>query len=450
MFKHRNVLGVGIISFTVALGALLGHAPAAHAALAGEDGPIIYIDNSSQPTDPSTVNATTADGSGDTTVATDTNDISSATISAGTPDNSHSVVYGDLTPTCEPEVILTSPILNDAPVAIDPVPCTLSNAVGSDAVLNQVTIDANNQATSDPKQLATLTSLYSDYELTAFNAATNLSFSPDSSTVLVTQGALQLGENEAPFFLFALKTVDTTTGAENTLVDPSQDLAINGGYAQNGNIYFTQTISAYDQGGFGSFYDKSNLFVLTPGSTIPVQITDDEDGVSEYFIDVSPDSGKILVADINSCSYEFYSIFDFLLPNDISDPTGGCDYYLVDAETGKLSPLVFSGDTATFVPKFFAPDGSGLIGQLFDPVTAFVPFSNTTSFTLISQNSNVQSWAPKGVPVVTTAVVGGKGAAVAAPQLTNTGSPVLASFLALGLAVGAGAVMAVPSRRSVK
>jgi hypothetical protein len=219
------------------------------------------------------------------------------------------------------------------------------------------------------------------------------------------------------FRLYPLTTIENVnieTGEVTTIVAPRIDRLVAGGYAQNGNIYFSRTNSKN-----GSINDnQSNIWVIAKGQTEAVKLTHSPN-ISEFYIDAAPDNSVLLVASVSmggplnkgavtSCYYPQAKYHHYT----------NCDYFYISAVDGsreKLKKLAKG-----FVPVFFSPDGNYLIGTLYPerywggarlsdcdcteemPVTAVVARNNLKVAIEISKNRGVQEWAPKNEIATTT------------------------------------------------
>lgn len=263
------------------------------------------------------------------------------------------------------------------------------------------------------------------------------------------------------FMLYPLTTIENVnleTGEVTTIVAPRIDRLVAGGYAQNGNIYYSRTNSKN-----GSINDnQANIWVIEAGQTEAVKLTHSPN-ISEFYIDASPDNSVLLVANVLSgtpvlakgfmgycnypqAKYQFYT---------------DCDYFYVNTADGsheKLKKLVEG-----FVPVFFSPDGNYLIGTLYPenywgggarlsedmPVTAIVARSNLKVATKISDRLGVQEWAPLAVaqttttnPTVSTVVSG--------PTLPKTGTSELLVLAYATLLLAVASVVSIKSFANLK
>ncbi|QQS18025.1 DUF4082 domain-containing protein [Candidatus Saccharibacteria bacterium] len=197
------------------------------------------------------------------------------------------------------------------------------------------------------------------------------------------------------FMLYKLTTIENVnleTGQITTIVAPRVDGLLSGGYAQNGNIYFSRTNSKN-----GNPSDaQSNIWVIASGQTEATKLTHSKN-VSEFYIDAAPDNSVLLVADVeDGCNY----------PQNKYHYYTGCTYFYVSVVDGSREKLKKLAEG--FVPVFFSPDGTQLIGTLYpasyygeasrnmtrNPVTAVVARANLKVATEISTNRGVQEWAP--------------------------------------------------------
>lgn len=393
---QRNLLLTLPLAFVLSCFAfLMVSSSSAKAALAGDDGRILYIDPACQSVCQSDVVTTDAQGTTPVVAASSEAPVTAATISNPNASNGYDIVYAEL---------------------------TQNNT--TDAVLQKVTIDANGSPVEGPAVLAVLTPLYSDPSVDTQDRVVNLSYSPDSSSVLATQktnvSPIDVDPEDeidppAPYDLFGLVVVDTTTGDKNPIVSARQDACLNGGYGNNGGIFFSMADTEFN-GNCEQFYLEglnSDIFYIAPGATFAdrVQLTSTT-GVAEYFIDVSPDGNNVLVADANSpfCGYQLFVR--------TSDPAfaGLCDYYYVSVNNPAQEPVLLADLNLGFIPMYFSPDNQKLIGIQMDVTfdgeflsigeplgTAIVQRADIAGTPqIISPIVGVRQWAPiaAAVPVV--------------------------------------------------
>lgn len=445
MKQSKLLLAFGFAAFAF-LGLSIVASPNAKAALDGTNDPILYVDqpqcvdvcDQSQPT--STVVTTTPSGSDEVVAATSDTYISAATISAPAATGSHDIVYSSDATTCSEPVIL------DSVAPLDVPQCNSGSA--TQAQINKVTIDENRNPVGAPTTLVTLPTLVDAYNST--DTVYNLSYAPDAKSVLASRNSIAGGDGIADY-LATIEKIDTTTGDVTTIVDPVCDVLLRGGYGDNGNIYFSK--STYEDCCLHAKSFSANIWYIPAGKTEAVQLTfdqEDSNNVAEYYIDASPDNTQLLVVDANTCSYPYNVVFGipFL-------PEGGCAYYYVNITDGSLTAIPEMNEQ--FVPKFFSPDGSSLIGTLY-PVEqigllrSFDPSLPSTAVALRTDLANpvaitnlvgIQEWAPGVAVVPTTTPV-----TPVSATLPNTGaSTTFALAFAIALITLGGATVATAARR---
>jgi hypothetical protein len=409
----RNyVLALPLACLLSVMAFLAIYTSSAKAALDGADGRILLTDNSELSEDVqepvTSVSTMNPDGSDLEVAATSGSEITAATISAPQPDNGHLIVY-----------------------ATEEYTSCDGYCYASDAVINSVNINKDGSPTSLPTVVTVMPAMNDpydeDYE-TDYNRVYDLSISPDSTTVVAAQiGSIYYGE-DSYWDLTSLSVVDLETGDIDYIVEPNNDYYLNGGYAQNGDIYFTKstcdmTVTRGDC--------EAAVYLLSAGSDTAVALeatTTNE--INEFYIDITSDSATILVADIQEgCSYNYMVMY-----NSDSYP-GLCNYYYVDTATGATT--LVDNTNILFVPKFFSPEDDYVVGTLFSELqfgrSAFsiTPFEEVTTRPAtaialrignswgepiaISSQLGVQEWAP--VNPVSTVVPAGE-------TLANTGSNV--------------------------
>jgi hypothetical protein len=400
------------------VGMLYITSPKAKAALAGENGPVLYIDSEA---DPNVVITTKPDGTGEETAASSTDSITAATISDPIPANNYDIVYA------------TETLGTEEPPAVD---CGLTAPFSTCAVLNKVTINDNGNPVSSVESVTLDTLLNDDpildEDVYTNNLVYNLSYSPDSQNVLVAQQALSFKSTSEGDFnnianasaLLIFNTATNTVGAPIVSNDEI-DYCLNGGYAQNGAIYYT---SCPDE-------ESGVLYYVVPGGTegTPIVLQGDFVPLFPFFIDVSPDSSQVLIANIGMTGC-FYNIMLFESAN---TSAGNCDYYYVsilDGTSELVSQLSFNSTykiNEDFVPTFFSPDGNYIIGTIYPPENTFLKSVDITipytaafsrsdfSLTALTNTIGVQEWAP--VAVIPAATVNPT-VKTSAPTLPETGS----------------------------
>jgi hypothetical protein len=372
------------VVFAVILGLLtfVGLSGNASATLAGENGPIVYVEEHEEqyecdegqnltldtieeewecPTgDITQVITTDAEGQNPVVAAEfseeDDEEATTATISPNDEDGSHEIIFGTEKRECVEMDVEWEPV--DLSAVTEEQYCYFYNA---SAVIYRVQIDANGNPLGEPEVISTVTGSLEDvvyYD----NYYIELSYAPDGTTVVGTRFyyAEHMNENDVVCFdecgdeyegygpNFVIETVDLKTGEITNLVGPKYDPFMNAGYGQNGNIYFTQ--SPMKKADWISHNKalvddeeenySSDVWYFTPGSTDAIQLTDTPD-INEYFLSVSPDSKQVLVCD----PYSEYMRF-----------------YLVDTATGEVVMIELDDSDSPFLPKFFAPNGEGYLG----------------------------------------------------------------------------------------
>lgn len=365
--------------------------PKADAALADQDGRVLYIkepvsiDGEEEDTATKVVTSD-AEGNGAVVAAESDNIIEKATMSGQKESGNYDIVYAETIYNCLPieqEIAVPCNDINDG----NPLP------VSSDARLYKVTVDQNGVVINSPTKILDFNPLSKVESECPYNRVTELSFSPDGKYVLVTRSSYDSPNGGSIPCLSTIERVDINNGNLLTVVDPAKDSALNGGYANNGDIYFSKTTA-----------DGSDIWVQKNGSSTQQQLTVTSD-ISEYYLDASPDSKELLVVGLTeSCKYSTYYIFDR------SEYNSFCNYYFIDSTTGTGTMLV--GLAPYFMPIYYSPDGLKLIGTQYPakrlyrtfseidpdtldyPVTAFVYRSDLSKSYLFSELLFVNEWAP--------------------------------------------------------
>lgn len=309
-------LTLPLLAFMAVVGVSVFAPSHASAALAGENGPILYVDNAAtnQQADPSiavpapepvvenTVNTTNPDGSNTIVADSNENQITSATISAQKPDTNYDVVYATENNTCELEI---KPL--DA-AAVD-------DYCATEAELNLVTIDSNRNPLGDTitKTLDPLTKANGG-ELNNTRVY-QTSYSPDGTQVLITVA----GSNDRDYDYRSILLVSTQNFASSpvvTVVPTAKDKCLSGAFAQNGLIFFSSC---------PKYADTAGVYYYEAGAdyTLPPKVLFENEIKSPYLIDVSPDSKEVLLTTLSrSCNYA-KNVLNFR--HDLS--AGYCDYY---------------------------------------------------------------------------------------------------------------------------
>jgi hypothetical protein len=398
-----------------------------YAALPGEDGVIVSVEVPADSTGSVTqIVATNPDTGTTTTVATVDSEnaaIESVTVSApsGTSvaNQTNDVVFGQVNYTDN----------EDARYEID---------------LKKVTIDAEGNPTTSVTDLATIPSQNGYVE---YAESEDLSYSPDSSNVLATS----YFEGEGSWT--QLDKVDTATGAVTNIITDNtyNPTFLNGGYAADGTIYFSQ----WHPLSGGEFPDYgSDIFKITSGKTYAdreqVTFTDEYD---EVYLDAAPDSSTLLV----------YCFADWERSSSIVE-----GYYKVDTATGNIT-YVATDDSDRLA--FFSPKGSRLAGvqddyQNFKKVTddemvmpQLATFSTNGarlsglrainamhSYLGFDSTFPQMEWAPKLAVATPPQVLGSSTTVSKTPVLQNTGSTAALPSLIAGVVV-AGVALAVAKKQ---
>lgn len=395
----RLLLVYPFAMFFALLGATFITNTNASAAVSGENGPIVYVENQDQDIvsfeapalvpEPvgNQVITTSPDGSNTQAVATEEDPITAVGISPPTDENTYNIAYATNT--------------------TDSNFCDLDEA--SCAPINTVGVTADGSLVQDKALLTTIHSqIDPDGESASDTWVSNISFSPDASTVLATAYTTNTYEDLAS----SLIAINAKTGEQTVLVGPRRDPCLNGGYADNGYIYYSRINNTAE--GITYCYDlnlvedetnyQSDIWVIKPGEA-PARLTNTS-STSEFFIDVSPDNRYVLVVDTNSYrETTCYYAYDFVYRYG-SFPADGCRYYYVDTTNGDIIELTDMPEG--FTPSFFSPDNTSIIGTYFPfvlgraaafvvdtsvPYTALVNRTTFEMFALTNQ-LGVSQWSP--------------------------------------------------------
>lgn len=426
----RLLLVYPLALFFALLGVALITNTSASAAVSGENGPIVYVENQGQNQNivsdaavlvPGPVGnqliTTNPDGSNSQAVATEEDPITAVGISPPTPDDTYDIAYA--TNTTDSNVCNTNE--------------------SSCAIVSAVNVSENGTPTAPAEDLTTLHSILSNgVNRPSDTWVSNLSYNPEGDKILATV----FSENKYNL-KSSLVLIDNVTGAKETVVAARKDPCLNGGFADNGFIYYSRLNRTNDE--LTNCYGlntieaevnyQSDIWVIKPGEA-PSKLTYTPNK-SEFFIDVSPDNKYVLVADANTynestCYYapEFiyrYGSFD----------ANGCRYYYVDTETGEIIKLTEMPDG--FTPSFFSPDNKSIIGTYFPaqlgraaafavdttmPYTALVDRVTFELFALTNQ-LGVTQWSPsvstETPEVPATPVSAAQTSSAKAATLANTG-----------------------------
>ncbi|MBP9813099.1 hypothetical protein KBC51_01515 [Candidatus Saccharibacteria bacterium] len=452
----KGIFVIPLIVSAACVGGVLAFSPSASAAIDGENGPIVYIDNQvptenengnnedraviRQEDTVSQVITTAPDGSNQQVVAEEKDSITAAGISAPNSEGNYDIAYGvEATSGCE----------------MYEKTC---------AVVNKVTTAGDGSVVEGQDTLARLDSLVNgSKKYPSESWVTNLSYSPDGQTVLATYSS----DKRMSMTHSSVVTIDNTDGTVTPLVDAKADPYLNAGYADNGDIYFSQMKCSLDDI-VCRWNNRSNLtsdiWVIKAGETTPAQLTTTS-RINEYFIDVSPDSKSVLVAqDSPACTYHLY-----VLGKRDGHPPVFCDYYLVDTTTGAATKI--EDMPSYFVPAYFSPDGTSLIGTAWptahkktevarglieneaEVYTAVFNLSTKVLAKLTDQLGVIQ-WAPlaqaDSTPEVPVVTVTATPTTVVSATLPNTGSSAVA-YMALVIALAfASTATVIASAKSYK
>lgn len=439
----KGIFVIPLIVSAACVGGVLAFSPSASAAIDGENGPIVYIDNQ-VPTETengnnedravirqedtvSQVITTAPDGSNEKVVAEETDgNITAVGISPPTAGNEYDIAYGVETKNnCK----------------TNEYTC---------AVVNKVTTNSDSTESTDPATLATLDSLVTGTKNNKSSSwVNNLSYSPDGQTVLATQYSTKFFDVKS-----SVIAIDNDTGGQTTIVAKSSDPYLNAGYADNGTIYYSKTTGL-----------NTDIWYIIPGETTSQQLTTTKN-MSEYFLDVSPDNKSVLVADVTS-SLDCLSAYG-MLANRESTSYNHCKFYLISTADGSATPLSELKDEM-FIPAYFSPDNSSLIGTVYGQQELSKSFKKknvtplyTATFNLttklvakVTDRVGVEQWTPLAIvtptPETPTAVVTPVPVvAISSAALPNTGSSVVA-YMALVIALAfASTATVIASAKSYK
>lgn len=434
----------------------------ASAAVSGENGPIVYVENQNQDSDRSGLSetpmvpsepvvdnrivTTNPDGTNEQVVAAEDDPITAVGISPPTAEDTYDIAYGTNT--------------TDSGV------CNSNEA--SCAIVSTVNVTESGTPTALPTDLTTVHSILNNsVNRPSDTWVSNISYSPDGTNMLATVYSENKNNLKS-----ALMLIDNATGVTETIVGPRKDPCLNGGYADNGSIYYSRLNNASDN--ISYCYDlnliddeinyQSDIWVIRPGED-PVKLTSTPNK-SEFFIDVSPDNKYVLVADTNSYRERSCYYADNFIYRDGSFDAYGCRYYYVDTTTGDIVKLTDMPEG--FTPSFFSPDNKSIIGTYFpyymgeatafavDTSEKYTALVDRTTFELIALTNQlgVSQWSPAvssetptnpttpAAPVTVTPVSATKTATLANTGVNSTYVLAIAAMLV----VMGGAVLA--TRRS--
>jgi hypothetical protein len=227
----------------------------------------------------------------------------------------------------------------------------------------------------------------------------------------------------------SLERIVLADGTIETIVGPRNDDYLNGGYAVNGDIFFTMSQSVYGKSERG--YASSDLWYIPNGMTYEdrVQVTYTED-VNELFIDVSPDMKKVLVSD------SYYGGFYYVLLDSCLSPLSDCEIEYLDGLDPSFRPVGFSPSNetlyGTYDPNSIVTRSMFMAVNTEERGTALASTSLLGSLEVINNIYAVNDWAPKYEAPVT--VVKGS-STTTVPTLSNTGSAHTIAVLALSLVI---------------
>ena len=426
----------------------------ARAAVAGENGPIVYVENQSQNTNGSefvapiavpeqtdnSVITSNPDGSNTQIVASEDDVITAVGISPPTAEDTYDIAYATNTS--------------------DLTACNDNEA--SCARVSTVNVTETGVPTASSEELTTLHSLLNNgVNRPSDTWVSNVSYSPTGDSILAT-----VYTDNKYNMKSSLVLIDNTTGNTETVVAARKDPCLNGGFADNGYIYYSRINTTNDAitscYGLNSIDDEENyqsdIWVIKPGEA-PTKLTHTPNK-SEFFIDVSPDNKYVLVADANAYRESKCLYAPMFIYRSGSFNAYGCRYYYVDTTTGEIIKLPDMPEG--FTPSFFSPDNKSIIGTYFpfiegrsaafmvDTTVPYTALVDRTTFELVALTNQlgVTQWSPSvsnetpvvpSTPITTTQTNTTKSATLAntgidatyilviAMVLFGTGSALLAS-----------------------
>ncbi len=465
---------------------VLASAPGlASATLAGENGPIVYVEEAIVPCEQEQVDTTIQTQEPIvipecqnevtqvvTTTPTGTNPVvaaefgaseetydevaTTATIAPNDAAGNHNIVLAtEKTITCEEyeeDYRLQSIKVEDA---VDTDYCYYAD---NEAVIYRVQIDKNGNPLGEPVVVTTVSG--PEGASTTANFYYELSYSPDQKNVVGVRfyNAKAIPEKDVPRVQendneeesvfgpnYVIERINLASGNVEQLVGPKFDPYMNAGYAQNGAIYFTQLVCGdycpwmknYDNlsvnnndEDWNEDWEKpsSEVWFFAPNATEATQLTRTSK-INEYFLSASPDSKTVLVCDPNTSLY-----------------------YTVSTVTGEVTTLSLEDVENPFLPLFFSPDGKSYLGTMgnrykqqcgerfmaartlaavlsdeeVEPSVAVAALADFKNAVIINGMENPDDWAPivKTVTTTTTPQVLGT-TTTKAPQLQSTGSSVI-------------------------
>ncbi|MCU0667646.1 MAG: hypothetical protein MUF85_03460 [Patescibacteria group bacterium] len=414
--KSKKILLSSLIATAACMAGFFAYSPTTFAALDGENGPIVYIENtennvSVEPTvldkptevpviEDNKVVTTAPDGTGDIVAAENEDKITSATISAPTTEGNYDIVYAtqdvDRGDPCRVTEGFES-VVNEC------------SKPSSDAVLNKVTIDEDRKPITGTEESMVLDPLtnYEGKDL-PFNWVYQTSYSPDGTQVLVAQAASYREYSHRVYTsLLLVSTTDFNVDSVQIVVPVSKDKCLSGAFADDGTIYYSSCQEVP-----GIYYIKPNS--IDEEKIVSMALNDfdyKENNVMPYLIDVSPDSKTVLFANIKrtegyECRYNWTVLRTMLVKS-----AGDCDYWFANSTTNNLvDGLSREALELDFVPRFFSPDGKFIIGTVIDQgarnfLRSMNGFISSKAYTAVysiadgnivklTDTVGVQEWAP--------------------------------------------------------
>jgi LPXTG-motif cell wall-anchored protein len=174
------------------------------------------------------------------------------------------------------------------------------------------------------------------------------------------------------------------------------DPCLSGGFAENGDIYFSSCPFGFNAGVY--YYPAGT----TAFSNKPEVVTKNFKFLP-FYIDITPDSSQILIAGLPSLGTKGYSCkYNKMVYYNEQFYPGDCHYYYLNTFDGSADNLFGNiGDTTQnmklgFVPTFFSPDGTKIIGSYYlevDP-TYYVNRNDLSTPLFLSYLTGVQEWSP--------------------------------------------------------
>jgi hypothetical protein len=442
----------------------------AMATLEGENGPIVYVSggesasvaqvegNSEEEVVESSSEVITTNplGQNQTTVAENNSTssfITAATISAPDTSGTHTIAYAESDIVCYQSIEL-----DEGGTEYQEMECPYGDEFlergyfTTDVSIRTVTVDQNGQPTGAPEHVVTIGA--GENPEYALNMVQHMSFSPDSTNVVETRLVINgkgMGiqesdeddeEEEMCFgFCVTFEQVMLDDGTVNTIVPFRFDPYLNGGYGQNGNIYYSMSDEEYEGYGYeGAETVNVDIWYIPAGGPLDTayRVTDTDD-IDEVFVDALPDDTKLLVWDARSQRY-YYVLLD-----DCMAVMTNCAVQLVDDVPSNVELVGVSPDGSSFYGTQY-PEYEPLdemltrtafmeLVELESPGTILSLRSAIATATTVNDLTGVQDWAPKFVQQPIT-VVQGKSTT---PKLSNTGSQAtVAMFVLMSVLMVAG------------